>query len=535
MPAGVAMGYFGGLTKAAVMKYQTANGITPVSGYVGPKTRASLNAGSGVSVTPVTGTTVTSAGSVSVALAATSPVNATVVSPSATALLAQYTFNGSGQVNSVVLQRTGISSDNTLNNVYLYNGATRITDAASVANGVISFNNPNGLFTVNGSMTISVRADVATLQQGTIGVSLTSLTLSGSTAAVNANVAGSVQTIVQNTNPASVTIPTTNTVTQSSVNAGTVNYAVWSAPVTVSTRSVYLDAITLKYTGSAPASSFQNLALYVDGSKVSTASINSNSFAVFDLSASPSTLNTGTHTVEVHADIVGGASYEGSFALQNQADIMLADSQLNGVYVAITNTSSTSFGQNVGGEIDIQKGSITVSQDPSFTQSQVVGGSTNVEIAQFLLADYGEGVKISQLTLTPSITLGHVSNGDNTSTSSLNNVELYINGAQVGSMQNWTPSNNAMTFNVNYTVQAGQTVTLMVKADTINSSSANYTGGNLSVSLSGVLNNAQGITSSALSTVPANGTSVQSNPLTIGVGGLTLGSKLKLLKSESIG
>ncbi|MDE2213325.1 MAG: peptidoglycan-binding protein [Patescibacteria group bacterium] len=38
-------GYFGPLTKAAVIKYQTAHSITPQSGYVGPLTRAVLNEG----------------------------------------------------------------------------------------------------------------------------------------------------------------------------------------------------------------------------------------------------------------------------------------------------------------------------------------------------------------------------------------------------------------------------------------------------------------------------------------------------------
>lgn len=35
--------YFGGLTRAAVMKYQKAKGIAPVAGYFGAKTRASVN------------------------------------------------------------------------------------------------------------------------------------------------------------------------------------------------------------------------------------------------------------------------------------------------------------------------------------------------------------------------------------------------------------------------------------------------------------------------------------------------------------
>lgn len=38
-------GYFGGLTKQAVMDYQKAHNILPISGFAGPLTRASLNAG----------------------------------------------------------------------------------------------------------------------------------------------------------------------------------------------------------------------------------------------------------------------------------------------------------------------------------------------------------------------------------------------------------------------------------------------------------------------------------------------------------
>jgi peptidoglycan hydrolase-like protein with peptidoglycan-binding domain len=42
---GAITGYFGPLTKAAVVKYQTANGISPTSGYVGPLTRSLLDQG----------------------------------------------------------------------------------------------------------------------------------------------------------------------------------------------------------------------------------------------------------------------------------------------------------------------------------------------------------------------------------------------------------------------------------------------------------------------------------------------------------
>jgi peptidoglycan hydrolase-like protein with peptidoglycan-binding domain len=38
-PLGVSKGYFGPLTKMAVMAYQTANGIAPANGFFGPVTR----------------------------------------------------------------------------------------------------------------------------------------------------------------------------------------------------------------------------------------------------------------------------------------------------------------------------------------------------------------------------------------------------------------------------------------------------------------------------------------------------------------
>ena len=44
MPAGVAMGYFGSLTKAAVAKWQAANGVAPAVGYFGPISQAKFSA-----------------------------------------------------------------------------------------------------------------------------------------------------------------------------------------------------------------------------------------------------------------------------------------------------------------------------------------------------------------------------------------------------------------------------------------------------------------------------------------------------------
>ena len=54
MPAGVAKGYFGALTKSAVVAYQISRGVVPASGYFGPLTRASANADTSSSSTTTT-------------------------------------------------------------------------------------------------------------------------------------------------------------------------------------------------------------------------------------------------------------------------------------------------------------------------------------------------------------------------------------------------------------------------------------------------------------------------------------------------
>jgi peptidoglycan hydrolase-like protein with peptidoglycan-binding domain len=43
VPAGVALGYYGALTRAAVGRYQTAQGVAPTAGYFGPFTKIAMH------------------------------------------------------------------------------------------------------------------------------------------------------------------------------------------------------------------------------------------------------------------------------------------------------------------------------------------------------------------------------------------------------------------------------------------------------------------------------------------------------------
>src|SRR3989344_3335797 len=150
-------GSFGPLTKAAVMAWQSGRSLV-ADGVVGPLTRAALLGGavsgnfpagcsSASGYSPTTGASCSTGavagqtGPVSASLASDNPASGYIIGGQATADLAHFTFSGVGTLNTVVLQRTGVSDQNTLSSVYLYDGATRLTDG-------YSFNN-SGQLTMN--------------------------------------------------------------------------------------------------------------------------------------------------------------------------------------------------------------------------------------------------------------------------------------------------------------------------------------------------------------------------------------------------
>jgi hypothetical protein len=551
--------YFGALTKAALIKFQAKHGISPTSGYFGPITRAFLAtwaSGSTTSTVPGcvagaayssttgapcnSGTPITvTGGAVSVSLAADNTPARSVVLGQASAELGRFVFSGTGVVTNVTLQQIGLSAyNNTLQNVYLYNGATRLTDSGSVSsNGVITFNGPSGLFTVNGSMEVTVRADLVpgsqnANQTGTVGVELTGFAVSGG-APVSAAISGNLMVIVNVTTAAATfsQAATSNPPASAQVNAGTSNYTIWSNQLGVSTRALNLRSATFRFIGSAPISALSNIKLYVDGSMVGTAGtiqpINGSNYIVFNLTSTPFVLSTGSHTVEVRADIVGGASYSFQISIQNPADLQLEDSQLSGVYVTPTTNGTTVAIPNntVGNSVLILQGTNSVTIDPAFTTTTITGGATNVPIAQYKFTGYGEAVKITSLVVTPSLTSYSPAS---VSVPSLNNVSLYANGAQIGSTQNWSGTSTALTFNLGSSliIPAGQSVILTVKADLISGTSVNYTAGNVSVVLTSSSNNAQGQSSQQLLTIPAS--NVTSNTLTIGGNTITVAQNASL-------
>ena len=238
-------------------------------------------------------------------------------------------------------------------------------------------------------------------------------------------------------------------------------------------------------------------------------------YVMFDLTGAPYSLTTGGHTFDVRADVVAGSARTIRMSLMNLADLMITDSQ-NNVNVAATYMSGATGNGNQFVINGTYGGTVTATVNPTFSSAtNITGGTTNAVIAKYNLTSYGEDEKVMQIQVTPNFSV----TGTPTTTS-LNNVALYYNGAQVGTSQNYTGT--ALTFNLGSSliVSSGTTGTLEVHADLQNAASVNYTAGTLQVSGTIPAGQIQGvnsqITSNAAVTLPTtNGLSIQTGLLAI--------------------
>jgi len=404
----------------------------------------------------------------------------------AAASLASFNFTAANDgvvtVNTLKLKKTGLSADSSLSNIYLYDGNNKLTDGGSFSNGVVTFSNNSGLFTVAAgtTKTITVKTDASSdsnVATGNIGVSIDSASSVVSTGASVTGafpLSGNLMSFVNVTDLASVSLGA-NSASGGNVNAGSMNYTVFSESVSVSQRSVKLGYVAFKQVGSVNNDDVQNFKLYVNGVQAgSTASLTSDNRVIFDLTSAPVSLTTGPTSLEVRADIVKGSSRNFSLQIQTASDIILSDSNY-GINVAV---SSASAGLGSSVVFNVQTGNVSLTLDPNFTTDQVVKNSANVTLAKFTAKAYGEDMKFNNVIA--KLTFGLA--GTSANTEGINNLAIYVNGVQVGSSQNYVRSNNVFptaggyvgdanvgyaSFGTNnlFTLTAGQTATIEIKGD----------------------------------------------------------------------
>ena len=556
---GMETSYFGSLTRAAVVRFQVASGLV-ADGIFGPMSRTALLATSGGVVglpagctstsgfSPLTGVSCASGGVVTlpagctstagfspltgqscaggvvqppiggtlgVALAIDNPASGTLVAGQATADLAHFTFTGSGTVTGVKLKRIGVSADSTPSNVYLFNGATRLTDAASVAsNGEVNFNVPAGIFTVNGSTTIAVKSDITSGTSGqTVGVMLVSYSTAAGTVATNGP-SGNIHSIASAT-LAAVSAGTV-TPTGATLTPGP-NVTVWQSTLSVSQRDVWMRRISLRNVGSASASAFQNLKLYVNGVQVATAAgLDVNGYVTFDLTAAPVSLVAGSRIVRVDADIISGASRTVHFSLRQAADVDFVDSSF-GVNIVPTSTPwEPAAASTISGT---SGGSLTIEKDVSSPSTNVVNNGSDVNLGTFKFTAYGEAIKVETLRASYAASDANITE--------LRNGRILIGGVQYGSTATLNEDSHATTaytsYTVNYTFMPGVPVLVEIHSDIYDNDGTDHiTAGTDTIAAKFAIGSSNAIRQDSLGSFNAPATAVSANTLTIASTAVTL-------------
>jgi hypothetical protein len=502
--------YFGFKTKAALAKFQAANGVSPAVGFFGPITRAKVASMGGVVVTPP-GTT-NPPGTSAVVLSVDNPAAGTVTTAASQVPLVRFTFNGNYTVTSMVLKRIGVSADTSISNAYLFDRDTqqRLTDGASVSSGsLITFNNPSGLFTVTGNKTISVRVDLAANAGETIGIQLVSFTVSGGSPAT-VNLSGNLFTVATAT-LASVSIAS-STITGSGNSDPGNDVLLWQGQMTVSTRNVVFNRIALRQMGNINnATDIRNFRLFVDGVVVSTvANLDANGYVTF--ANLNQTLQTGTRTLKILADVIGGSSRTVQMSLRGNYDINVTDTQYN-----LSPAVTISGGQFPAGPVafTVNSGSLIATKATNSPATNVTLNGSDVPLAIYTFTAYGEPVRIQTLTVGAI-----VAQGVGPATSSLRNGRILVNGTQYGSTANI--SNAGTSYTTNFTVNPGSPATVEIRSDVFDAGTGNSLSATSTIQVKLVAGSGNGTAQVSLGTVSVPTSEVLANTVSVQSGSLTI-------------
>lgn len=462
---------FGGLTRAAVIKFQIKHGITPAAGYVGPVTRAKLNSMSGpvVVVPPGTPGPLPTGGSLMVTAGA-QPANALAVKLAARVPFTKFVVSaGSSDVtiNSVTVQRVGLLENTAFSGVVLL-------DQNGMQIGLAKTLNSNDQAILGEPFVVKA----GTSQTLTVAGNMSSLSAnSGQTGGLNvvaintsASVSGSLPIMgAQHTMNNTLTIGTV-TASRGSLDPnavatreiGTTNYTFSSLKLDAgSEEDVRLWSIRWNQSGSASSADLANVKVYVDGTAYPT--IVSADGKYYSASF-PGGILIGeglSKEVTIKGDIVGGNARNIAFDIYKPTDIYLTGetftygiSPLAGTGFSLTTTPA----YDAAGVVTISAGSATTISSSNTVGAQNVAVLVSDQpLGAFEATFRGEGVEVSELAFNIFASGNEVS--DITNIKLVNQNGVVMAGPEDG--VDTTDPSGTVTFS-NVTFPAGTTVFRLV-------------------------------------------------------------------------
>jgi len=474
---------------------------------------------------------------VTASMASDSPATSTLIETQALADIGHFTFTNNSATpatfTGLTVTRTGVSADATLSNTYLFNGNVRLTDAATISSGKISFNDASGIAVIpaGGSLTVSVRSDIADSTSGqTVGTKIAASGdvkfSGGSVVSGSFPLSSAIHTIA--TNPATfatVDFPDGETASPAVASVDPQEgYRVWQQNITVSQNDVNLKAVSFRNIGSINDADITNWKFYVAGVQYGgvVAKEDADGYVTFDLSANPLNMKTGTHTMKVVADIIGGSGRTVTVGLRSAGDIVLVDGDYSQGVLATVNSGS--FASMDAGAQTINNGSLIITKSSTSPSGDVTIESSGALLGRWDVKAYGEQIKVESLPFY----VNHVGAAAEADVS-LRNASVFANGVQIGSTQTLVGDDDGAvetTFNFgsSLVVTPGSPVTLELKADIYDNEGAEelLADETLTVAIDvPASNNAQRVSSGGFFIAPTP-TDISANTMTIVEGSVTL-------------
>ncbi len=466
--------YFGNATKAALVKFQMAKGITPTSGYFGPKTRAVVNAMSTGTTTPGTTTggvtPVITMAPMSITLTSDNPTSANVQKGSANNQVMKVTITGATDkatsITGLTLKSYGTteatgSVDVSAVKLFDENGIQIGNDRTPAGNQVNFVVVPALTIPANGSRTITVTTNIGssanTVAVVRYGIESATAILGGTTFTGNYPILGNSFTIVPAGQLGALTIGQFGSLPKTSVKSGEKDIVLERFNVAAGSNEdiAVNQVIVTRVNGSD--TSFSNIRLrQVGTTNVIAGPVSfSNKKATFNL-ASPISLVKGASTnLEIIGDVSETSTTSVNFSVNIAAGGVVGRGSTSG-------TNVTSTGTTTANDISIGLENVSVAMSNSHPQgsdSYIISTTNRKDLAKFDVKATGGDVILNTITLT----FDGAANLD--STHYLSSVGIYDGDSLISDLKtiNTETSNS---FSMNYTLPAGTTKILTVKGIT---------------------------------------------------------------------
>lgn len=536
-------GYFGSLTKAAVVKWQMAAGVSPASGFFGAISRAkyaSMMADGTTMPNPtmptmptVPGTTVPGAG-VSVSAAGMQP-SGSAIAGAGQIDVAKYTFTASNMagvtVTNLKLSRTGVVSDSNISNLYLADESGVVfAQYSSLNNGIAMFDGLNMMVNAGQSRVVTLRMDLSSSASAgnTLGWRLDMVTPAGNGAVTGLPVSGPTLTVTTVTNPSLGAVSYTYASSGSTVDAGTNAFLAHSATVNVTNSAVLLKSLKFTVVGSANTADLKNAKLSINGVAVATASMIGVDGKVVFIPTTDVRIPTGNNTFEVRVDVAGSPNRTMAWNILRPYDAVFYDTQYN------TNVTATTSGTPT--TVTINQGRVTVNKDTSTPTANIPLGASNITLAKFSLYAGGEPVKVRFLPVT-LLNVGDSSgavSGDVRNISVIDDVGNSVGTTVSSPSGSWGQSScdsanvtgsiastscdidfGTSSSYINYIVPANTTRVLSVKVDLLSTANITSLRASLGAPISANLEGQISFVSSVGGTANGNSLVIATTPLTV--------------------